>query len=355
MLSSTGPASIPPCYRYHVNCVNELRAREGAYGHKGRPFPYNFSSSTVSYETQPAVSLAQPRPQVSPHQNAQLVKLLICKVTGFVFAAPVSGEEFTDWKEAADVLKQCDNVQPAAPPSQAVSGSGKENGAVKAEGKCKTAVKRARPAEASDVPTPAEPATTTPTEGDDLPTTDGSAANKRRAAQNKNYKESGNARSCKSDMVEVKEDVVCASEADALAETGGKASIKRRLVDLCLVDSDGQPTPVERSLLLPSPVNLTGVVHAPEGEMAKGKGRRVAQAFGPLKEWKLVYSKASVQVVLRTAAAVYEVIKPAPSYRKIWSQFEELVELAHQVSGSLNWNVWRSRTVRPGARHTLRR
>jgi hypothetical protein len=49
-------------------------------------------------------------------------------------------------------------------------------------------------------------------------------------------------------------------------------------------------------MLLQEPVHLSGVVHTPEGTIVKGKGCRVSKPFGPLKEWKVLYSKTGAQV-----------------------------------------------------------
>lgn len=55
-------------------------------------------------------------------------------------------------------------------------------------------------------------------------------------------------------------------------------------------------------------------------------------SFGPLKEWRAEYSKAGAKLLLRTAAALYEVVRPSASYRKLHADAEELLDLCHQVS-----------------------
>lgn len=78
------------------------------------------------------------------------------------------------------------------------------------------------------------------------------------------------------------------------------------------------------------------MVHPIEGSLAKEQGRRVAAAFGPVKEWRVVYTKAGTSVLIKTAAALYEVQRPASTYRKVHAQFDEQLKLAHQVC----WPAW---------------
>ena len=55
--------------------------------------------------------------------------------------------------------------------------------------------------------------------------------------------------------------------------------------------------------------------------MAKPKGRRVVK-FGPVKDWKVVYSSSGTAVQIKTSTALYEVSRPAQRYRKVFAEVQ---------------------------------
>eukprot|EP00983_Pelagomonas_calceolata_P099684 1158484-Pelagomonas_calceolata.AAC.15 len=170
--------------------------------------------------------------------------------------------------------------------------------------------------------------------------TEGSSRRRAAARGNKAYKDEGPAvRTSKHDMVVIKEEAKCPNEAAALEETGGSAGgAKRRwalvrdqeilhkralaalfiytswllgsagrLLDFAIVDDKGNAQPLERALLLPEPTFLTGIIcpaleaGAPQkganASKERERGRRVEKdQFGPLKEWRVAYTKSGPQV-----------------------------------------------------------
>ncbi len=63
---------------------------------------------------------------------------------------------------------------------------------------------------------------------------------------------------------------------------------------------------------------------------------------------------ASVQVVLKTASALYECVRPSTSFRKLYAQLEEQLDICHQVSRAapaacLSLCMTHNRTIGPRA------
>jgi hypothetical protein len=94
-----------------------------------------------------------------------------------------------------------------------------------------------------------------------------------------------------------------------------------------VVDEQGEAVPLERALLLPSPVFLQGVIYpaVPAEAASGGKGRsngaqargaaankeqarRVKDRFGPLTAWRVAYSKQGMQVCACGLLHVYCVL-----------------------------------------------
>ncbi len=71
-----------------------------------------------------------------------------------------------------------------------------------------------------------------------------------------------------------------------------------------------------------------------DGDMAKANGRRVVK-FGPVKEWKVLYTSSGTQVQIKTHLGLYELSRPAQKYRKTFADLQEQLEIAHAVYNSL--------------------
>ncbi|MEW5318123.1 MAG: hypothetical protein WDW38_009370 [Sanguina aurantia] len=155
----------------------------------------------------------------------------------------------------------------------------------------------------------------------------------------------GGVRTTKKDRVAVVEEGVCASEAEALEATNEVKGIRRRLMDFSVVDEAGQVQAVERVALMPGALFISGVVYpALDTAMSKDKGRRVTR-FGPIKEWKSVYSKGECQVQLKTASGVYTLSRPSPAFRKLFAALEEQLALCSHVYQALCPEVGGSLTI----------
>ena len=68
-----------------------------------------------------------------------------------------------------------------------------------------------------------------------------------------------------------------------------------RLQDFCISDESGVSQPLERLHLVQGALHASGVVYPADGELARERGRKVDK-FGPVKEWKILYSKDGAQV-----------------------------------------------------------
>jgi hypothetical protein len=150
----------------------------------------------------------------------------------------------------------------------------------------------------------------------------------RRAAQGKEYKEK-TARTTKDQYILVVEEEEVETEALAFEQTASVkgSGAKRRLVNFTVEIEGSQPLAIDRISISPSAVHLTGIVYPEEGPVAKAKGRKVTQPFGPVKEWKIVYSGDNVSILLKTATAIYEVSKPANKYKATFAELLEQLEI----------------------------
>ncbi|GAX75038.1 hypothetical protein CEUSTIGMA_g2482.t1 [Chlamydomonas eustigma] len=157
----------------------------------------------------------------------------------------------------------------------------------------------------------------------------------RQAAQGKKYKEKGAGRSmAKDDMLVVIEEQECETEAAALEQTSGSGA-KRRLVDFSIKGQDGLPLGVDRISFAPGQIMVSGVVYPEDGDLIKSRGRRVVE-FGPVKDWKIIYSGSGTGVQIKTSLALYELSRPAQRYRKAFSDLQEQLEISGVVYSALS-------------------
>lgn len=148
----------------------------------------------------------------------------------------------------------------------------------------------------------------------------------RHAAQGKEYKDKVS-RTTKDQYVVVVEEEEVESEVLAFEQTvSEKGGAKRRLMHFS-VEVGGQPLAIDRISIPLSTVHLTGIVYPEDGPLSKSKGRKVAQPFGPVKEWKVVYAGNDATIVLKTATAIYEVTKPAQKYKATFAELVEQLEI----------------------------
>ena len=147
------------------------------------------------------------------------------------------------------------------------------------------------------------------------------------AAQGKEYKDKA-LRTTRDQYIVVEEEEEVESEALAFEQTASeKGGAKRRLMQFSVEVEGGQLLAIDRVSISPSPVHLTGIVYPEEGPVSKSKGRKVAQLFGPVKEWKVVYAGDNASIVLKTATAIYEVSKPAHKYKATFAELLEQLEI----------------------------
>jgi len=135
-------------------------------------------------------------------------------------------------------------------------------------------------------------------------------------------------------------------EAEALAATTGTLPARaatvgarlplRRLADLRVTQA-GANVPVDA--VLSDDVRVSGVVFPATGPMAKGDGRKVAD-LGALAGWEAVFrSDRDTMIVIRTAGAEYEVVKPANAYKKVWESLADGVALARTAWEALDGSL----------------
>lgn len=76
---------------------------------------------------------------------------------------------------------------------------------------------------------------------------------------------------------------------------------------------------------------LTGAVYPETGPLNKENGRMVADAFGPISSWYISYNSNEPVMVACTAAASYQLSKPASAYKKVHAALEEQTMLTWHV------------------------
>lgn len=59
-------------------------------------------------------------------------------------------------------------------------------------------------------------------------------------------------------------------------------------------------------LLLSRHIAAAGAIYPEDGELSKSRGRRVAKPFGPIKDWKIVYSANAAPQVRRFQRTLFE-------------------------------------------------
>lgn len=161
----------------------------------------------------------------------------------------------------------------------------------------------------------------------------------RQAAQNISFKDKRVQLQSKEDLVAIKEEARCDSEADALKETeagAGWSNKQRRLGDFSVADEAGIAAPVEGVEYTKSQLFLTGVVYPKEGPTNKETGRRV-EKFGPLESFSLDFSdKKGVQVIASTKEGQYLLTKPATAYKKVYAPLAEKAAIAFEIHNALS-------------------
>jgi DNA (cytosine-5)-methyltransferase 1 len=140
----------------------------------------------------------------------------------------------------------------------------------------------------------------------------------------------------KADMVEIKDAAKCDSEMAALLETdGAMPAIKtRRVGDFVVVDKAGVPEPIEALQFFQKDLFLSGVVYPAQGPTTKETGRRV-ELIGPLRSFSLDCSGKEVAVSLHTDAATYITVRPAASYKKVFSNLSGQADITFEVVQAL--------------------
>lgn len=137
-------------------------------------------------------------------------------------------------------------------------------------------------------------------------------------------------------MVEIKDSAKCDSETTALFETAAAMpSLKtRRIGDFIVVDKAGVSEPIEALQFSQKELFLSGIIYPAQGPTTKESGRRV-ELIGPLHSFSLNCSGKAVAVSLHTDAATYITVRPAASYKKVFSNLSGQADITFEVVQAL--------------------
>lgn len=160
----------------------------------------------------------------------------------------------------------------------------------------------------------------------------------RRAAACSNFKRMEIRLSEKDSVVETKKQQIVEDERIAIALTSGHDVPRpnRRLMDFIFHDEDGKSQPVE--MLEVGELFITGLILPLEPSIDKTteKGVRCV-AFGRIEEWAISgYEDGQPVIWVSTDLADYDCIKPAGSYRKMYSLFYEKARACVEVYKKLS-------------------
>lgn len=155
----------------------------------------------------------------------------------------------------------------------------------------------------------------------------------KRAAACKDFKDKLVRLSEKSATIEKKREQVVEEELEAIGLTAGHDDPRpnRRLTDFIFHDVEGHPQPVE--MLEVTDIFISGVILPLEESSGKEKEKGIrCNGFGRVESWAISgYEDGSPVIWVSTKIADYDCVKPASSYKNIYSLFDEKAHACIEV------------------------